>query len=208
MKMQDFWELKLIRRDTRPEKLSAEKRMAIWEDEGRTMLIPRAEAATKSQVREQVMEMAPNWIVIEACSPGERTIDIVTKCLGFVVTLAAGGGGKITSDLHEKGEDDFNLAIDAIESIVVAHACAGIDITDPRYLEGIETAVEACANNAEDAKESSNLARMAQARLDNAPNCPTGCGPMLFEARSPTGDHYKCSGCAAHVVRKNSYGEG
>jgi hypothetical protein len=37
--------------------------------------------------------------------------------------------------------------IDAIESLILAHACAGIDIESPAYIEGIETAVEACSNN-------------------------------------------------------------
>ena len=38
--------------------------------------------------------------------------------------------------------------IDAIESLILAHARAGIDIASPPYVEGIETAVNACANNA------------------------------------------------------------
>jgi hypothetical protein len=37
--------------------------------------------------------------------------------------------------------------MDALESIIMAHACAGIDIESPAYIEGIETAVEGCANN-------------------------------------------------------------
>ena len=59
-------------------------------------------------------------------------------------------GGAISSNLQ--GEDaeedaDYNLAIDGIESLILGHACAGIDIESPAYLEGIETAVEAAANN-------------------------------------------------------------
>lgn len=83
-------------------------------------------------------------------------------------------GGNISSDLHEKcpvcGADncyrdcprkfnelededemeerlDFNKRMDALESIILAHACAGIDISSPAYVEGVETAVESCANN-------------------------------------------------------------
>jgi len=37
--------------------------------------------------------------------------------------------------------------MDAVESMVLGHACAGIDVTDPRYVEGIRTCVESCANN-------------------------------------------------------------
>ena len=86
------------------------------------------------------------------------------------------GGGSITSDLKEscpicegrncyrdcptefakdKIEDeddmesrlDFNKRMDALESIILGHACAGIDIESPAYIEGIETAVEGCANS-------------------------------------------------------------
>jgi hypothetical protein len=57
--------------------------------------------------------------------------------------------GGVSSSLHTADEKDegFNAAIDALESMVLAHACAGIDVTDPRYVEGIRTCVEACANS-------------------------------------------------------------
>lgn len=54
-------------------------------------------------------------------------------------------GGTINSDL--KGSDRLcQAAMDAIESLVLAHACAGVDVASPDYVEGIETAVEACMN--------------------------------------------------------------
>jgi hypothetical protein len=34
-----------------------------------------------------------------------------------------------------------------IEALVLAHAAAGIDISNPAYLEGVETVVDALANN-------------------------------------------------------------
>jgi len=43
--------------------------------------------------------------------------------------------------------DEYNAAIDGLESLILAHACAGIDITSPAYLEGIETAEAAIGNN-------------------------------------------------------------
>lgn len=57
--------------------------------------------------------------------------------------------GTVTSSLHTSEEDDeeFNAAMDAVESMVLAHACAGIDVTDPRYVEGFRTCIDACANN-------------------------------------------------------------
>ena len=41
---------------------------------------------------------------------------------------------------------EYVAAINALESLVLAHACAGIDVMAPAYIEGIETAVEAVAN--------------------------------------------------------------
>ena len=75
-----------------------------------------------------------------------------TDCFGIVVTLTGGKlpGGTITSDLHDlEGDDEsapyYNAAMDGIEAMVLAQAVAGVDILDPTYLEGIETAVQACA---------------------------------------------------------------
>jgi hypothetical protein len=57
--------------------------------------------------------------------------------------------GVVASSMHESSPDDdlFNAAMDAIESLVLGHACAGIDVTNPRYLEGVRTCLEACANH-------------------------------------------------------------
>lgn len=98
----------------------------------------------------------------------ERTISL--PCFGIVVTLDGekdperpdlprAGGGTIASDLHEASDPDYEggseedaehdkyeAAMDAIESIILAHACAGIDIQAPAYIEGIETAVGACGH--------------------------------------------------------------
>ncbi len=55
--------------------------------------------------------------------------------------------GTIRSSLHVPEKDDrYNAVVDAVESIVLAHACAGIDVDDPRYVEGIRTCVAACAD--------------------------------------------------------------
>jgi len=48
---------------------------------------------------------------------------------------------------NDEGDELYNAAMDGIESMILAHACAGVDISSPKYLEGIETAVNACANN-------------------------------------------------------------
>jgi hypothetical protein len=55
---------------------------------------------------------------------------------------------------EESGEDAndvvlrlrHNGALDGLEALILAHACGGIDVTASAYLEGIETAVDAVAN--------------------------------------------------------------
>lgn len=81
---------------------------------------------------------------------------IVLPCYSIVITLGAESpehsgvriGGKITSELTtESDSPEVQAAMDAIESLVLAHACAGVEVASPAYVEGIETAVEACWNN-------------------------------------------------------------
>lgn len=83
---------------------------------------------------------------------------IKLPCYDIKVTLDGTmvGFGKIESSLGNHKEPfnsmdidgaEYNGAIDAIESLILAHAVSGIDIESPAYIEGIEVAVEACANN-------------------------------------------------------------
>jgi len=82
---------------------------------------------------------------------------IKLPCYGIIVTLAKEnaveepGSGSIASDLREPktaANRQYNAAIDGVESLILAHACAGIDVESPAYIEGIETAVDAIANRA------------------------------------------------------------
>jgi hypothetical protein len=70
---------------------------------------------------------------------------------GIVVTLIDGGGSITTTELqtehHDEEDELYNAAMDGIESMILAHACAGIDITTPAYIIGIKDAVNACAHN-------------------------------------------------------------
>lgn len=54
---------------------------------------------------------------------------------------------EIESEDDVRGRIAFNGAIDGITSMILGHACAGIDIETPAYLMGIETAIQACGNN-------------------------------------------------------------
>jgi hypothetical protein len=74
-------------------------------------------------------------------------------CYGIVLELGpedpsrsgAYQGGKITSGLaREDGLPEFNAAMETVESLLLAHAVAGIDVASGAYAEGIETAMKAC----------------------------------------------------------------
>ena len=103
---------------------------------------------------------------------------ITLPVYNIVIILNEKGGGSITSNLKEtcpycgkvdcylhceieiktdaqiETEDEmhsrynFNKVMDAIESIILAHAVAGIDVSSRAYVNGIDTAVFACSNNA------------------------------------------------------------
>lgn len=55
--------------------------------------------------------------------------------------------GTVTSELHDDHESPVQRAAwDVVESIVMAHAIAGIDVTTPAYVEGVETTVDSIIN--------------------------------------------------------------
>ena len=81
---------------------------------------------------------------------------ISLPCFGITIQLnrknatQTPGAGIIASDLRTAGtaaNRQYNAALDGLESLILAHACAGVDVESPAYVEGIETAVEAIANH-------------------------------------------------------------
>ena len=83
--------------------------------------------------------------------------EIHLPCFGITVrldrknTAKTPGAGTIASNLNgpssTAAERRFNAAIDGLESLILAHACAGVNIESPAYIEGVETAVEAIVNH-------------------------------------------------------------
>lgn len=73
----------------------------------------------------------------------------------ITVALNGNGGGSVSSDLHEPEpypcpEDDDDCEandawadtesqVDVVEGLILAHACAGVDVEAPAYIEGLET---------------------------------------------------------------------
>ncbi len=51
------------------------------------------------------------------------------------------------SDHHPFHTRQYNGAVDGIESLVLAHACAGVDVQSKEYLEGLASCCEAIASN-------------------------------------------------------------
>jgi hypothetical protein len=71
---------------------------------------------------------------------------IKLPCYGIVVTLSGDGGSiKSNREMDVRLSDTFEAALDAIESMILAHAIAGVDVSSPMYVEGIETAVDKIA---------------------------------------------------------------
>jgi len=74
----------------------------------------------------------------------------ITICLDREATAEQPARGTIRSDLHERGRgrmiQKLNAAMDGLGALVLAHACTGIDVASPAYVEGIETAVDAIGN--------------------------------------------------------------
>lgn len=72
-----------------------------------------------------------------------------------VISMSSGTSGGIKSELKrhvfdgEPTESDLELhgAVHALESLILGHACAGIDIGSEAYVAGLDSAVEAIVNN-------------------------------------------------------------
>ena len=88
-------------------------------------------------------------------SKSQRVRRLSLPCFGMKLRLVLGAdlrscGGTIASDLKGPGQTaaqrQYNAAVNGLEALILAHACAGLDVVSPAYLEGIETAVEAIVN--------------------------------------------------------------
>jgi hypothetical protein len=60
------------------------------------------------------------------------------------------GGGTIETDFKAGGDaedegDAYPHAIDGIESLILAHAVAGLEVGSRKYVEGLEAALDALA---------------------------------------------------------------
>ena len=113
--------------------------------EFRKGLSPAARACALSPADKLIASLTAKKEVTIRLSLDDDWIELAVTCDDAHVRRS----GSVSSSLHSSEDEDdrFNAAVDAIESMVLAHACAGIDVTDPRYVEGVRTCVECCATN-------------------------------------------------------------
>ena len=77
-----------------------------------------------------------------------RTIKL--PCFGIIVEVFPEGGGRISSGLRDPEDESdvkYITAGNTLESLILAHACAGVDIESNAYVMGIETAIEVIFND-------------------------------------------------------------
>jgi hypothetical protein len=80
---------------------------------------------------------------------GEYVIEIEQEGNSGIVTsnLKKDTSGKITDTYKDVMiKNRYNTAIDAIESLVLAHSVAGIDVESKEYVEGIKSVLDALVN--------------------------------------------------------------
>ena len=83
-----------------------------------------------------------------------KQIKLETNDFIILIELSGNAGisvaGNISSNLRLSDDNcnsEWNRSIDALESLILAHACAGLDVSSDQYIKGIETSLEAIANN-------------------------------------------------------------
>lgn len=57
---------------------------------------------------------------------------------------------KVQTEEDQESDEDwaaYEGAMDAVESLILAHACEGIDIASEAYVAGLRTTLEAISNN-------------------------------------------------------------
>jgi hypothetical protein len=74
----------------------------------------------------------------------------------ITLQLDGEGGGAVQStlqiterdaDFEAEYQQDYNSAVNGLESLVLAHACAGVNVQDARYVAGIGAALDAISNH-------------------------------------------------------------
>lgn len=108
-------------------------------DDAVSVLRKRLDQATEME-RNNAGPVRTALEMMQQAPPDEVTTQTL-PVYGIEVTTTATGGGALKSDLGEGYEQ--------LESLLLAMACAGINLNTPAMFEAIETAVEAISNHEE-----------------------------------------------------------
>jgi len=74
-----------------------------------------------------------------------KTIEL--PVYGITINVANKGGSISSSGLQDDAAPlEYKAAVDGLLSLILGHACAGINVLSPVYLEGIEVAAESIWN--------------------------------------------------------------
>jgi len=78
---------------------------------------------------------------------GERCITLHLDDKGSGTVQSALHITEAEPDFEADYRQDYNSAINGLESLVLAHACAGVDVQDAHYVAGIGAALDAISNH-------------------------------------------------------------
>ena len=53
-----------------------------------------------------------------------------------------GRSGDIGTNFPKDADPDQRIMVEGMERLILAHACSGVDVSAPAYIEGIQAAVE------------------------------------------------------------------
>lgn len=103
-------------------------------------------------IADKNMPLAPGQRYVEVpetlLPPSEHVMHSVELPVYGITIEGEGIRSRLKEEVAGQPTDpEFNAAMDAIESLILAQHQAGIDVTSPAYLEALETAVDAIANH-------------------------------------------------------------
>lgn len=75
------------------------------------------------------------------------TTDTIQVAGGTVIITVAGGAGSLASTGLKSGDPRWDAGIDGIESLILALAVAGYDLSEPTFQNAIESALGALEKN-------------------------------------------------------------
>ena len=78
----------------------------------------------------------------------KKTIILVDGGFIKVETLHTGEGGIYSEGIHQPGAefDEYNAAVNGLESLILGLACASVDVSTPQFQDGVRAALEAINN--------------------------------------------------------------